>query len=403
MGLEGKIVVCVEDDDEVRREFHDPRLIVRGPAETGDVWGLMRHDVATIVILDCGLPSVWHREIADAVRAGIRVVGAGRVGALRAAEMLGSGMEGSGRGFRLVVEGKVERDDELLDSSDGMALIDLRCVLDDAALCSETRNEILRSMAALHYRHRTRDALQKVLARFSIPEGLVPLDLPNVRHQDSREAILLALQSGIGGSCQVDPEEMYRNNRWQWLRTSIMYRSFVLPQGIARGFAMTKRIKELVGDHYFTTLSTEFFVLQWLKEHNLRCPNEWVDAYRRRQAHLFSDDGFLLENGLTRAGLAGLLCMAAIIEWAKANLKQLLPDLSSVGLGAYAHAWSLENGIAPSSGLTPAKWVVERGPCFFGFAWDYHSALLERLQLEGRAAEFARMCVSVGDNGCGEV
>ena len=390
MGCEPRVVVCAEDDLQLGRDFHDPRVVMRGPATTGDIWGLMRHDVAAIVIIDCGQPSVWHREIADVVRAGIRVIGAGRVGALRAVEMTGLGMEGCGRVHALFAAGGLERDDELLDSSDGLALIDLRCTLDETAINSGQRDEILHHFAALPYRHRTREALRQILAGLAVPEGLVSLCPPNVRRQDSLDAIRLALQSCPHGEANVDADAIYGNNHWQWLRTSIMYRSFVLPEGIVPGHSLAQFVQEQVGAGAFTRLSREFFVLQWLKEHDLRCPTAWVTAYRDRHAQLLADDDFLLGNGLTRAGLAHLLFAAAVIGWAEAKVEQLLPEAHATSLEAFAQAWARENGIEAPEGQSSGSWVVAQGPCFFGFAWDYPSALLECLQREGAAAGFAR-------------
>ena len=58
-------------------------------------------------------PSVWHREILDALDAGVPVLGGASMGALRAAELCGLGMRGAGRIFRWYRDGIVIDDAEV--------------------------------------------------------------------------------------------------------------------------------------------------------------------------------------------------------------------------------------------------------------------------------------------------
>lgn len=70
-------------------------LDVRGPAAQGDIANAV-HDGATMVGLVDGLfgsiASVWHKEILAALDAGVAVLGASSMGALRAAECADFGM-----------------------------------------------------------------------------------------------------------------------------------------------------------------------------------------------------------------------------------------------------------------------------------------------------------------------
>src|SRR6266568_6283294 len=61
----------------------------------------------------CGAPSVWHKEILWALSQGIHVFGSGSMGALRAAELHGFGMQGIGRIFEAFRDGVLEDDDEV--------------------------------------------------------------------------------------------------------------------------------------------------------------------------------------------------------------------------------------------------------------------------------------------------
>jgi hypothetical protein len=93
-----------------------PRCRVLGPAQQGDVWrALERWKPRAIALIDGvfeAVPSVWHREIADALAEGVMVLGASSMGALRAAELWPLGMIGVGEIFRAY------RDGEAVDDAD---------------------------------------------------------------------------------------------------------------------------------------------------------------------------------------------------------------------------------------------------------------------------------------------
>jgi hypothetical protein len=85
------------------------------PARQGDVWKALALLPKAICLID-GLfestPSVWHREILDALGSGVAVFGAASLGALRAAELHRLGMVGVGEIFSAYARG------EWLDDSD---------------------------------------------------------------------------------------------------------------------------------------------------------------------------------------------------------------------------------------------------------------------------------------------
>ena len=86
------------------------------PARQGDLWRALLLRPRAIALID-GLfesqPSVWHREILDALDAGVPVVGGASMGALRAAELHALGMAGVGRIFRWYREGALIDDSEV--------------------------------------------------------------------------------------------------------------------------------------------------------------------------------------------------------------------------------------------------------------------------------------------------
>ncbi len=93
-----------------------PRCTLRPPARQGDVWRALEGRPKVIALID-GLfestPSVWHHEVLCALAAGVRVIGGGSMGALRAAELHGYGMEGHGQIFEAFREGALCGDDEV--------------------------------------------------------------------------------------------------------------------------------------------------------------------------------------------------------------------------------------------------------------------------------------------------
>jgi hypothetical protein len=88
----------------------------RPPARRGDIYRALIDGYTTIVLIDGefhGQPSVWQREIVDAMFEGAAVHGASSMGALRAAELHSLGMAGHGRIFAWYRDGVIDGDDEV--------------------------------------------------------------------------------------------------------------------------------------------------------------------------------------------------------------------------------------------------------------------------------------------------
>lgn len=88
----------------------------RPPAEAGDLLQLDLGPGLTICLIDGYFdhrPAVRHKEILLALAEGARVIGASSMGALRAAEMAGFGMEPVGAIARAFADGRLTGDDEV--------------------------------------------------------------------------------------------------------------------------------------------------------------------------------------------------------------------------------------------------------------------------------------------------
>lgn len=143
----------------------------RPPVAQGDVWRALAERPRAIGIVDGyfeGRPAVWHKEILWALTEGTPVFGAASMGALRAAELHGFGMQGVGTIFEQYRDGILDADDEVAvlhgPAETGFValsepLVNIRASLaraeDEKVLDRETHLELLETAKALHYKDRT--------------------------------------------------------------------------------------------------------------------------------------------------------------------------------------------------------------------------------------------------------
>lgn len=102
-------------DIEVRGPAAHSDIEVRGPAAQGDIARAVLEGATVIGLVDGRYEDVaapWHKEILFALASGVTVLGAGSLGALRAAECAAYGMIGLGQIFARYMNG------ELVDDGD---------------------------------------------------------------------------------------------------------------------------------------------------------------------------------------------------------------------------------------------------------------------------------------------
>jgi TfuA protein len=147
----------------------------RPPAEAGDLLRLDAGPGATICLIDGYFdhrPAVRHKEILLLLSEGVRVLGASSIGALRAAEMDGSGMVGIGAIYSAYRRGTIVGDDEVAlihgPAESGwkplsVPLADVRATLASAVrrrrVGKAEARALLHRAAAIHYVDRNRSAL----------------------------------------------------------------------------------------------------------------------------------------------------------------------------------------------------------------------------------------------------
>ncbi|MCM2465797.1 TfuA-related McrA-glycine thioamidation protein [Methanoculleus oceani] len=158
----------------------------RPPAKRGDITRAADAGARIIGLIDgvffqdC---AVAHREILAALRAGVRVVGASSMGALRAAELDSLGMEGVGEIYRAYREGRLVADDEVALLFDpetfiplSEPLVNIRATIQRALECNvigaDAARALLDAARALYFPERTYDAVVEAAEGKAEPEDL---------------------------------------------------------------------------------------------------------------------------------------------------------------------------------------------------------------------------------------
>jgi len=156
-----------------------PGIMLAGPAEAGDIAWAATNGYTRIGLVDGYFGATrapWHKEILFAVDAGVQVLGASSMGALRAAELDGHGMAGIGRVYALYADGTVTADDEvtlLHGPADAgyvpltEALVNVRLNVQDfiaeGLIDQQFGHALITAGRTVHYKDRTIETIGEVL------------------------------------------------------------------------------------------------------------------------------------------------------------------------------------------------------------------------------------------------
>lgn len=200
------------------------------PVEQGNIYALLESGPTAIGIVDGrfhDVPSVWHKEILWALHRGVRVYGAGGMGALRAAELHRFGMRGIGWVFESFRDGTLEDNDEVAVGGRGAAfppasepMVDIRRTLEAACaagVISDATRVSLTSMAKnLYYPSRNYGALVQAGRNGAVPAGellafesWLPGNKVDQLKQDALEMLATMSEeagSAVGGASAPDFE-----------------------------------------------------------------------------------------------------------------------------------------------------------------------------------------------------
>lgn len=117
----------------------------RPPVKRHDIMRLMKSPPEIIGIIDgvfFDSAAVAHREIIEALKSGIVVVGGGSMGALRASELDTYGMIGVGKIYEMYRSGAIESDDEVAVTFDGETLEPLSIPLVNVRMTVERAHDM---------------------------------------------------------------------------------------------------------------------------------------------------------------------------------------------------------------------------------------------------------------------
>jgi hypothetical protein len=181
----------------------------RPPAARGDIFKAVREGARIIGLIDgvffqdC---AVAHREILFALEAGVKVLGASSMGALRASELDLYGMVGIGRIYEQYKSGALVSDDEVALLFDPETLeplseplvnirYDLELAEERGILNKEVKEEILRVAQSLYYPERDYEwIISTAEAKLKVDLGQLKQFLSEERRDLKREDAIAALK-----------------------------------------------------------------------------------------------------------------------------------------------------------------------------------------------------------------
>jgi hypothetical protein len=372
----------------------------RGPARRGDIYRAVFDGYRTIVLIDGefhGSPSVWQREIVDALADGVAVHGASSMGALRAAELHQLGMIGHGRVFRWYCDGVLDADDEVALTygpaelgypSLSEPLVNIRATLETAVpdiISRDVFSQLIAQAKARYFPERSFAAVLASDAAATLPwerrralEKLVAERRVDQKRLDAVRALTVVADNTNGA---------------RFPGTEIPVRSLWEPQRlVAEGFASSAEVLDAsaIGQRAGLSslelgklrreLSALFFLAEWARERGLTVTTEDIARERRRfRAAIGCSDrrvAPLLERRALAARAVQILCETACTPASHPSWSAIVLD------------WACRNGIAHGdlTGEALADWVIDAGPALFGYWWHFEVDLIAVLHLEGRGA-----------------
>lgn len=158
----------------------------RPPAARGDILRAAAEGARIIGLIDGVFfqeSAVAHREILAVLKAGIRVIGASSMGALRAAELDTLGMEGIGEVYRLYKESILNSDDEVALIFDPVyfiaasePLVNIRCTIgravEEGVIGPAAGEQFIFHAKALYFPERTYERVIRAARASVAPDEL---------------------------------------------------------------------------------------------------------------------------------------------------------------------------------------------------------------------------------------
>ena len=368
----------------------------RPPVRRGDIYRALADGFTTLVVIDGefhGVPSVWQREIAEALAEGATVHGASSMGAIRAAELRTLGMIGHGRIFEWYRDGAIVADDEVALGHGppefgypalSEPLVNIRATLAAAPsdiLGPDERDQLIEFSCGLYYLERSLEGLVEKGPAANWPSERRRALRHFLRHwriDQKREDALVALRSIAAGRLAHSLPSHVPDARTPWRRERLIAEGLI-PVRQEHSAEIARRVglsqSELAGLR--RKLSTLFFVALWGEERGLTVTES--DLARQRAV-------FPAAAGIPVPRLNALLASRALTEVAVREFSSVHAgtDPSSL-MRAIVLEWARCHGITHPGYAEEvlAEWVIESSPVHFGYKWSFEIELTETMWLLG--------------------
>jgi len=357
----------------------------------------LRDGFRTIVLIDGefhGQPSVWQREIVDAIAEGATVHGASSMGALRAAELHRFGMVGHGQIFEWYRDGLIDADDEvaLIYGPEALGyrplsepLVNIRATLAKAVpvvISPDEHDQLIAFSRTCYFPERSLDRL--------LDDG------PSLSWAGARRAALadflthsridLKRCDAIAALCAVGRQSHRREtppiaalDGATWCRERVMaegYASDINAIDVA-AVAAQSGITAIELDELRRELSEISFCTIWARMRGIAVTADDFEAARQ---------GLTPSVDLSPIRVDQLLGdRAAAISAVRAFARGAAADQRAVRRAVIIE-WAKMVGVeddAPS-GRDLVDWIVDAGPNHFGYEWRSGVELIQALRLRGR-------------------
>lgn len=417
------------------------------PVRMGDIYRLLATGVRRIAIIDGvfhATTPVWPREILAALQAGIEVIGASSMGALRALELEPYGMTGCGQVYRWYRDGVIEGDDEvaLLHATAELGylplnqpLVDLRhdlaLAVADGVISGHSAAALLAQQKSLCFTDRGSESLQASDVFRALPArerrqlaDFLRTARPSLKELDALEALQRMAARPAGGpvanltevdaaaaeheeSCpvRVAPAPLLPRPAAAriWRRPVLLMRGIPGPGG---ALVPMGSILENCADRAELAAAAmragrrRFYLLEWLGLRGVEIPQPFVRAYRAAWCRTHAPDdlpAWCRDHGLTRAELDGALAERAAEDWLLQHAAPADFGLQEGGAGdpavAYLADWIRLQGLTPPDGRAAdaekVHWLLAQEPGELGFDhWSAELALIRELQLTSALRRF---------------
>ncbi|MDA7534609.1 TfuA-like protein [Verrucomicrobia bacterium] len=313
------------------------------PAQMGDVYHILGAGLKQILIIDGvfhGAPSIWHREILEALRAGIIVYGACSMGALRAAELEPFGMIGLGKIFGWYKSGLIEGDDEVAlvhgdKESDYLPmtvpLVNVRETLGrmrmERLINANEASLLLKNIRSICYLERTSQAIKNKLNECKFIEGKKDLifnffheRLVNLKSLDAVQALkILASDKFSSHSNEASWPIPARDDYYACTR--VFFRRLSSPSG--QQSKVEDLIKFICKDpesigHEWHRINTRIFTLLWAESLENPPIEKFIKEYKKKHSETLGIkeiDQWLKVNNMTKAEYITALSQAGLLIW----------------------------------------------------------------------------------------